>query len=744
MGKTLILTEKPSVARDFAQALGISARGEGFFEGEGVIITWALGHLLELAAPEDYDPAWKRWSLKNLPIIPAEFKRHPVDKTAAQFRQVMKQMKRADVASLIVATDAGREGELIARTLVEAANFKKATWRFWSSEALDAQVIKRELKKIRPLSAYDPLYKASLGRQLSDWLVGMNFTRAATVLWGELYSIGRVQTTVLALIVKRHWEREKFVPQAFYKLKAQFKTASAQYQGEWFDPQKKEHKERITEATFAQALSKKLDQGEGHIAQLKQEEKVWPSPLLFSLTELQREANICFHLSAKDTLSLAQNLYEKYKCLSYPRTDSSVLGESNVDLAKSLLQHFAPLYPEAPIAWWKASLKNKRLFNNQKLTDHHGLIPLKEVPAYASTQEKKIFDLVLKRFLAAFSEDCRYQKTEVITVVLGEHFKSVGKIYTQAGHRALYPQDDLKDIVLPKLTLGEKAQIEKLQGEAHETTPPPVYTEASLLEAMSHPARFVEEKKLKEIFQKEVGLGTQATRAQMIETLLERQYIERQDKKLLPLPKGIFLVGKLNQMPHLEEMLSPKKTAEWEERLEAIAQGEGDSAEFLRSICSFVQKAVSVFHKETPVASRVQGNSAAVHTAPLGPCPGCQGDVFEHKSFYSCALFLEKKCAFVVWKQMAKKFITAEIVRELLNKKKTKKISGFKSAQGKSFSASLKLNPKQDEKFKVIFEFAQKKWPGPSKKKINKVRRVASGSAVKKKAPLPWREVNAL
>jgi DNA topoisomerase-3 len=400
--KTFILTEKPSVAMDFARGLGIRGKKDGYLENDRYIITWAVGHLVELFEPQDYKPAWKKWSFENLPVIPDTYKYKPIKKTAKQLKIIRRLLSEKNIAKIVVATDAGREGEVIARTVLSAARPGKMIqiYRFWTSQALTPAVVKSQMNSLKPASAYNRLWDAGRARQIADWLVGMNGSRAATIRLKDLFSIGRVQTAVLALLVERRNARDDFTPTPYWLVKATFSGEKGTWQGLWFH----EGKSRLTSREEAQKIVGGIENRQGVVTSSKKTKKSQPPPLLYSLTDLQQDANIRFGFSAKQTLEIAQGLYERKKCLSYPRTDSQVLGSKNVSMVQGLVEKLTKAYADVfsgidPVL---TGAVNKRVFNDAKLTDHHALIPLAPLLGNCTEKERKIYELVLKRFGAAF------------------------------------------------------------------------------------------------------------------------------------------------------------------------------------------------------------------------------------------------------------------------------------------------------------------------------------------------------
>ncbi|MGV8074366.1 MAG: DNA topoisomerase 3 [Syntrophobacteraceae bacterium] len=698
---TLILTEKPSVAKDFAVALGVGAKRDGYLEGNSYVITWAVGHLLQLAEPRDYDRKWAKWNMASLPILPESLKYNAISKVEKQLRVIQKQLSRNDLGQVVIATDAGREGEVIARTIlqtVETLDYSKI-YRFWTSQALTPQVVVDAMKNLKPGTEYERLWNAGQARQIADWLVGMNLSRAATLKLGrpkETYSVGRVQTAVLALLVDRKRERESFNPKPYRLLRACFTNPKGNWWGNWF----KKTKDRFENQEQAEAVLAAIQGRTGEVKSVKKEKKKQAPPLLYSLTDLQREANSRYGLSAKQTLDTAQHLYEAKKCLSYPRTDSKVLGSQNVGMVKNIISKLSVPYPELflGIEKGRVSTSNKRVFNDARLTDHHALIPLAPLPASAAQNERRIYDLVLKRFAAAFHPDHEYEATEIITEVCKETFRTKGNRPLVQGWKAVYGakeadpdknDNDIEEENLPPLEKDDPAIVEETRLEEKMTQPPPEYTEALLLKDMTNPSRFVTEEELQKVFKGDVGLGTQATRAQIIETLIDRIYVIREKKKLAATEKGCFLIDRLRQFKRARIIASPEETARWETELERIALGIGNPEAFLTAIRIFVKDGVEEFK---------MSDDQRIEQEPFGKCPACGGNVVEGKKGYGCGNWREQDggCRFVIWKAIAGRTLDSDTIRALLSGETTSEMT-FTSKEGKEFSAALKVEYREDE-----------------------------------------------
>ncbi len=717
--KCLILTEKPSVARDFASAFNAQkAQQDGFIETEEYVITWAIGHLLSPFDPEDYDIKFKRWTLDTLPILPIDFKFKPQPKTKKQLDIIKRLLKRTDIDKVIVATDAGREGELIARLILNDAKSKIKAFRFFTSAALTREVIHSELKNLKPLYEYDRLFIAGRARQKADWLVGMNLSRLATIKLGDLFSIGRVQTAVLGLLVERSQAINQFIPVDYFEMKATFIFHEKSLEAFWFDPEKKDEEKRQPQREYFEKLQKRFINKSAQVSLLKESEKTVYPQGLYSLTELQRQANIQFGFSAARTLELAQNLYEKYKCLSYPRTDSKVMATSSFELVKSLVYKFKEIFPDyfEKFVSYKVSLKNKNVFDDSRLTDHHGLIPLKDFSGNQSSPEGKIYLLVLKRFISNFLENHKYIETEIEICCDEEMFKTKGRKIIELGFKGL--DGSLEDDILPSVVQNEIGNYKKSEIESKKTKPPSEYTEASLLYDMTNPSRLVQENDLKKIFKSEIGLGTQATRAQIIETLINRNYVERLGKNLKSTAKGELLIQRLSAMPLTSTLTNISQTAKLELRLQSMAEGDEDDLDFLDTIQDYVVSATNewklldtIINKNKTYSGKFakynkSSNKPEVlesQLVQLGNCPICKAEIKNFPKSYSCSKWKEG-CGFTIWKIVAKKKLSESQIKMLIKDKKTGVIKGFKSKAGKSFQAFLVLN----NEGKVVFEFLSK------------------------------------
>lgn len=709
--KTLILTEKPSVAREFAATLSAKfISGNGFIELDDYVITWAIGHLLTPYDPDDYDKNLKKWDIDTLPIIPKIFKYKSIPNSKKQLDVIKSIFKRPDINRLIVATDAGREGELIARLILNEVKSKLPALRFFTSDALTKEVILKEMKNARPLKEFDRLYIAGRARQMADWLVGMNLTRIVSIKLGDLFSVGRVQTAVLDLLVERRAEIDKFIPKDYFELKAKFQFQNESLDTYWFNKNlKTDEKRKDHRVDFEKIIEKIKDKKAIVVTRLESEKNHHPDGL-FSLTDLQRTANTEYGFSAQNTLDIAQSLYEKYKVLSYPRTDSKVMGTSSLELIKEKVFMFKAIYPEyfSKFVPNKISLKNKLVFDDSRLTDHHGLIPLKEFKGSPDSPEGKIYYLVLKKFIANFLESHRFLEVDFEIECEKEFFKARAKKILEMGFKSLY--GNIKDDIISNVVLSDEGILIKHELESKKTKPPFEYTEASLLYDMTNPARLVGESEYKKIFRTEIGIGTQATRANIIETLLKRFYIKRVGKNLLAELKGVELIEKLKSNTISSEITSVKETAKWELALSEMALGDSLDEKFLTDISDFVTKATAEWKIITAI-KRAEGEKTykskydkfkfkKVESIQIGVCPFCNKSVMSYPKSYSCEGWREG-CKFSIWKTIAGAKISDTEAKNIMLKKKSRLIKTFKSKAGKPFSAFLLLN----NEGKIEFQF---------------------------------------
>jgi DNA topoisomerase-3 len=631
----LIITEKPSMGRDVAAALGLTRRGEGFVEGPGDIVTWCVGHLVELDDPEAYDPRLKSWRLETLPIIPEKFKYHPIERTRDQFGVLRELLGRADVETVVNAADAGREGELIFDLVYTLSKCRKPVQRLWIS-SLTKESILEGFRNLRPGEEYRGLRDSAHARQQADWLVGINATRAQTVRARSaghdgVYSLGRVQTPTLALIVEREREIKEFVPTTYYEVVADFKAPAGTYRGTWTG----KDGPRFDKKEAAEAVADKVRGRRGSVERVEKKASKEKPPLLYDLTALQRAANARYSFTAGRTLELAQALYEK-KFITYPRTGSRHLSTG---VAAELRQHvsavnFGPYAKFAGEILSKANLKlTSRHVDDKKVSDHHAVIPTTERvnAGILSPDEKRLYDLVARRFLAAFYPDAELERTTIHTRAEGERFLTRGTVVLKAGWREVDPpaadrraesDDEGEDRELPAVAAGDPADVIHSEALAKQTKAPPRYTDAALLGAMETAGKRIEDEELR-LAMKDSGLGTPATRANIIETLLKREYIERDKKSFVATPKGVALIRML-PVPLLK---SAELTGQWEQKLARMTRGEYPRDAFMGEVRGMVSELV----KEIAGSSIEpgQGGGRAAHVErPEGAldCPKCKAE----------------------------------------------------------------------------------------------------------------------
>lgn len=577
--KSLVIAEKPSVARDIARVLKCNKKTDGALEGEKYVVTWALGHLVSLAPPESYDKGYKEWNLEQLPMLPEKFKLEVLKQTGKQFNLVKHQLYRKDIGEIVIATDAGREGELVARYILEKASCRKPIKRLWISSVTD-KAIKEGFAHLRNGKEYDNLYRAAMARAEADWIVGMNATRALTCKYNAQLSCGRVQTPTLAMIAKREEEIRKFKPQTFYSLQVKGMVKQTSISFTWQDEKSKSY--RTFDKEQIERLEKAIRDKEGTITEIKKVPKKTYAPGLYDLTQLQRDANQIFGFSAKETLNIMQRLYENHKVLTYPRTDSRYLTTDIVGTLKERLKACA-VGPYSKLAGRLAMkpVKAKSSFvDDKKVTDHHAIIPTEQIVNLnnMTNEERKIYDLVVKRFLAVLYPPCEYQQTTITLKIEGESFLAKGKVVEQAGWREVYANqwndeeedDDIKGQSLPQVEKGEKLTGITVCIREGKTKPPAPFNESTLLAAMENPIKYMEsnDKNAKKILGETGGLGTVATRADIIDKLFKTFLMEKRGKDIYITSKGKQL---LQLVP--EDLKKPELTADLEMKLSKIAQG---------------------------------------------------------------------------------------------------------------------------------------------------------------------------
>ncbi|HPF19746.1 MAG TPA: DNA topoisomerase III [Syntrophomonas sp.] len=590
--KSLVLAEKPSVAREIARVLKCVNKQKGYMEGSQYVVTWALGHLVTLAEPDDYDAKYKQWRLEDLPMLPEKMKLKVIKPTAHQYQVVKSLMNRADINELVIATDAGREGELVARWIMEQARWKKPFKRLWISSQTDA-AIQQGFRQLKPGREYDNLYVAAVCRAEADWLIGLNVTRALSCKYNAQLTAGRVQTPTLAMIVNRENEIQDFQSVDYWTIRADF----GDYYGDWRD---RHNQGRIFEAGRAESIVAKVKGQTGTIKDMKKETKAEPPPLAYDLTELQRDGNRRLGWSAQKTLSILQSLYEVHKVVTYPRTDSRYITRDIVPTLPARLQAMqtGPYVDFIRPLLSQKIQPGKRFVDDSKVTDHHAIIPTEQKLNLnaLSVDEKKLYDIIARRFLAVLYPSYKYEQTTITTVVAEEIFLSRGKVVKEAGWRALQAQisekEENKEEHLPEQLLqerhqGETRKVGNCRLNKAKTKPPARYTEATLLTAMESPGKYIEDEELREAM-KGSGLGTPATRAEIIEKLFNTFYIERQGKEILPTAKGSQLIGLAP--PSLR---SPELTAQWEQQLTDIARGKSSKGQMITAIREDARQMVS-------------------------------------------------------------------------------------------------------------------------------------------------------
>jgi len=715
MSKNLIIAEKPSVANDIARALGGFTRHGDYYESDAYVLSSAIGHLLELVAPEGVEVKRGKWSFANLPVIPPHFDVRPIERTEERLKLLLKLLKRKDVTGVINACDAGREGELIFRYIMQHAGNKKPIQRLWL-QSMTQGAIRDGFDGLRSDKSMLPLADAAVCRSESDWLVGINGTRAMTAFnskEGGFYktTVGRVQTPTLAILVEREDRIRKFQSRDYWEVHASFAAAAGSYGGRWFDEKfakaaKEEDAdakpERIWDAAQAEALRAKCE-GKPGIATEEAKPTSQISPLLFDLTSLQREANGRFGFSARATLSLAQALYEKHKVLTYPRTDARALPEDYLPTVKDTMAMLAGkprgkdkgdgLAAYAPFArevlkegWVKPS---KRIFDNTKISDHFAIIPTLQAPGHLSDAEAKLYDMVVKRFLAVFFPAAEFLVTTRITRVEGEPFRSEGRVMVKPGWLAIYGRDTEKDdALMVAIAEGEKVKTTEVEIKPNQTRPPARFSEATLLSAMEGAGKLVEDEELRAAMSAK-GLGTPATRAAVIEGLIFEDYVHRNGRELVPTPKAFSLMFALHHFG-ITELTSPELTGNWEFKLKQMEHGELDRAEFMDHIVEVTHELVSAIKKgDIP--------DTAFRTLKA-PCPKCGGTVQENYRKFQC-----QACDFAIWKVVSSREFAPEEIEELITENSIGPLQGFRSRMGKPFAAVVRLSPE----FKAEFDFGQ-------------------------------------
>ncbi|MGH2840426.1 MAG: DNA topoisomerase 3 [Solirubrobacteraceae bacterium] len=711
MSKTIVIAEKPSVGRDLARVLpGPFAKQEGYLEGPEHVLTWAVGHLVQLAEPDEYDAKYKKWRMADLPIVPPKFKLVVRDeRSKKQMSVVTRQLGRDDVDEVINACDAGREGELIFAYLFEKAGSSKPVKRLWLSSMTKA-AMQRAFDELRPAEEFALLEAAARSRSESDWIVGMNATRAATIRLRSSFdgavSLGRVQTPTLAILTRREEEIRAFVPEPYWLVNALFAAPGERlYEGRYHAGAKP----RLATAAEADAIVADVVGQTGEITQLETSKRKERPPLLYDLTSLQRDANSRYGFTARRTLAAAQRCYEEHKVLTYPRTNSRYLTSDMVSELKPTAGHVgaAGRDYQAGAAYVQGldMLPLGRVVADDKVGDHHAIIPTNSPHSLdkLSDDDRRIYDLVARRFLAVLHPEALFENTKVETTVAGHVFRTRGKVLLVPGWRAVYGQlaegdgqadddDSGRDQQLPKLERGETVQTREVAAEEKETKPPRRYSDASLLGAMETAGKLVDDEEMREAM-KDSGIGTPATRASIIERLIDVGYVERDARSLVATEKGLNVIRLLDEHP----LTSPSLTGNWERRLGMIERGEEPRDRFMSDIAGFAESTVQELDAKL--------KDVRIPRANLGPCPVCGHDIVENRKGFSCWSREDPGCGFVIWKSKAGKQLPIAVAKELIAAGRTAKpVTGFKGRSGRSFRARLALEQSEEGKWRVEFD----------------------------------------
>ncbi|HEV2965755.1 MAG TPA: DNA topoisomerase III [Chthoniobacterales bacterium] len=701
MPKSLIIAEKPSVANDLARALGGFHKEGDHFESDKYIISSAIGHLVELALPTELDVKRGKWSFANLPIIPEEFHLKPIEKTKARFNMLKKLMKRDDVDLLINACDAGREGELIFRYLVKLAGVKKPVRRLWL-QSMTADSIRDAFNHLRPEEEMVPLSKAAVCRSESDWLVGINGTRAMTAFNNkaggfQLTPVGRVQTPTLAILAEREDKIHQFKSRSYYEVFGDFEVKAGNYRGRWFkedfakDGDEDARAERIWDKAQADDIKNRC-LGKTGVATEEKKPTTQAPPLLYDLTSLQRDAN-ARGFSAKRTLQIAQQLYERFKVVTYPRTDSRYLPEDYIPTVKATLSKIDNPHARTALDnhWVKQS---KRIFNNAKISDHFAIIPTGTAPHGLDEVQQKIYDMIVRRFISVFFPAAQFEVTTRITRVDKDAFRTDGKIIKDPGWLAVYGREaasEQGEESLVAITPNEAAKVLDIEVIQNETKPPARFSEATLLSAMEGAGKLVEDEELREAM-REKGLGTPATRSAIIEGLIHDGYVHRQGRELIATAKGLALVTLLRGIG-ATELTSPEMTGEWEYKLKRMAKGDWKRNDFMAHIRQFTREIVEK-------AKNFEGDSVSGNFEPLDvKCPKCGGGPFDE----SYRTFKCRSCGLILWKTMAGRAFERSELERLLTEGRVGPLEGFRSKVGRKFNAIVKLG----DEFKPAFDFGE-------------------------------------
>jgi DNA topoisomerase-3 len=712
MGKALIIAEKPSVASDIAKALGGFKKQEDYYESDKFVLSSAVGHLLELIVPEQFDVKRGKWTFTNLPIIPPHFDLQPIERTAPRLRVLAKLLKRKDVDALVNACDAGREGELIFRNIVRFTKSKQPVKRLWL-QSMTPAAIREGFAKLKDDQEMIPLADAAISRSEADWLVGINGTRAMTAFnskSGGFFktTVGRVQTPTLAVVVEREQKIKKFVSRDFWEVIGTFQAEAGEYTGKWFDEKFSRadkdgdpdiKADRLWDRERAETLRDRC-QGKPGIVTEESKPTTQLSQLLYDLTSLQREANGRFGFSASGTLKLAQGLYERHKVLTYPRTDSRALPEDYQATVRDTLQmlkstQYGPFAGSILDNGWVRP--NKRIFNDAKVSDHFAIIPTTEPPRNLTEPEQKLYDMVTKRFLAIFHPAAEFLETSRITRVESEPFKTSGKVLTSPGWLTVYGKESqVEDTpTLAPVKPNETVKTTNIEAKQSQTKPPPRFSEATLLSAMEGAGKLVEDEELREAMS-EKGLGTPATRAAIIEGLIAEQYILRQGRELQATAKAFSLMELLNGLG-IPELTKPELTGDWEFQLRQVQRKQKSRVDFMAGIADMTRHIVERAKKFE--LDTIPGDFGVLKEA----CPKCGAEVHERYKAFQCV-----KCDFSIWKVISGRMFSAEEIEQLIRERKIGPLQGFRSKAGRPFAAVLKLNAEN----RFEFDFGQDQLDG--------------------------------
>jgi DNA topoisomerase-3 len=711
MAKTLVIAEKPSVGRDLTRALpGQFAKQEGYLESDTHVITWAVGHLVQLAEPDEYDPKYKKWRMADLPIVPDAFRLVVRDeRSRKQMSVITRLLGRGDVELVVNACDAGREGELIFAWLYEKAGAAKPVQRLWLS-SMTASAIKQAFQALRPREEMVPLEQAARSRSEADWIVGMNSTRAATIRLRSSFdgavSLGRVQTPTLAIVARREEEIRAFKPEPYWLVDARFEPTGGESGRRYAGRFHAGAKPRLPTAAEAEAIVAAVRDRAGEITKLEKTTKRERAPLLYDLTSLQRDANTRFGFSARRTLAAAQRLYEEHKALTYPRTSSRFLPSDMAAEIKPIAELLKGNRDYARAAAYVTGLDvlpTGRVINDAKVTDHHAIVPTRSEHRVdkMSDDDRRVYDLVVRRFLAVFHPEAVFENTRLETTVAEHVFRTRGRVLLEPGWRGVYGEgteergsddDEGDDQQLPRLERGEAVRTLEVAAAEKITQPPRRYSDASLLGAMETAGQLVDDDELREAM-KDSGIGTPATRAAIIERLIDVGYIERDGRALVATEKGRNVIRLLDG----HALTSPSLTGDWEHRLARIEHGEERREAFMSDIAEFARGTV------TELDAKLK--DVRIPRANLGPCPVCGRDIVENRKGFSCWSREDPGCGFVIWKSKAGKTLPPAAARELIATGRTEKpVTGFKGRSGRTFRSRLALVQAEDGRWRVEFD----------------------------------------